>query len=146
MCQGLVEGMLVLPEHKATEPFIDADDIAQVTFTALTTSVWRNQVLELTGPELLSFEQCVEMIARQTNQSIAFQTVKVDDYVAGAVAQGMPEQMAWLLSELFVNVLDGRNQSTTTTIEKVLGRPAKTFAQYLQSAATTGVWNTKQTD
>lgn len=43
------------------------------------------------------------------------------------------EDIAWLINELFVNVLDGRNESTTQTVQQVLGRPARSFADYVVS-------------
>jgi hypothetical protein len=38
--------------------------------------------------------------------------------------------------------MDGRNASTTDTVERVLGRPARTFADYAREAAAAGAWTT----
>jgi len=140
MLEGLKAGQLVLPEPKADEPFIDVDDIADVAVAALIRMELRNQVLEITGPELLSFDHCVQTIAGASQRPIAFQAAPIDAYIAGARAEGLPEDMAWLINELFENVLDGRNESTTDTIEKVLGRPARSFRDYVETTASTGVW------
>ena len=140
MLDGLKAGSLVLPEPKALEPFIDVNDIADIAVAALTQHQWRNQLLEITGPELLHFEQCVATIAKAANRNIGFQTVPVAAYLAGAKAAGLPSDIAWLINELFVNVLDGRNQSTTATIQRVLGRPARSFNDYVQHTVKTGVW------
>lgn len=141
MLDGLRAGELVLPEPKASEPFIDVDDIAEVAIAALTRPELRNQLLEITGPELLSFAHCVETIAAKSHRKIVFQTAPVEAYLEGAKAQGLPDDIAWLLNELFVNVLDGRNESTTSTVEQVLGRPARNFQSYVESAAKTDVWS-----
>jgi uncharacterized protein YbjT (DUF2867 family) len=140
MLDGLKAGELVLPEPKALEPFIDVNDIVDVAVAALTQKTLRNQLFEITGPEILSFDHCVQAIAQASQRDIGFVTAPVDAYLAGAKTEGLPEDMAWLINELFVNVLDGRNESTTSTVEKVLGRPAKSFAQYVATTATTGVW------
>ena len=140
MLEGLQAGELVLPESKASEPFIDVNDIAEVAVAALTRSDLHNQLLEVTGSELLTFDGCVEAIAAASNRSIGYQTISVDAYLASAPAQGLPEGMAWLIRELFVNVLDGRNESTTDTVQQLLGRPAKRFREYVQQTAETGVW------
>lgn len=140
MLDGLKAGELVLPEPKAEEPFIDVDDIADVAVAALTRSNLRNQVFEVTGPELLSFDGCVQTIAKASNRDICFQTAPIEAYLAEAKAQGLPEDIAWLINELFVNVLDGRNESTTSTVEQVLGRPARSFQHYVETTEKTGVW------
>ncbi|GAA6135249.1 NAD(P)H-binding protein [Oceaniserpentilla sp. 4NH20-0058] len=141
MLEGIQAGQLVLPEHMALEPFIDVDDIADVVVAALTRDELRNQVLEVTGPELLSFAQCVDVTAEMLQRDIQLLTVPIESYLEGAEAQGMPADIAWLINELFVNVLDGRNESTTNTIETILQRPAKTFKDYAQDTAATGVWS-----
>ncbi len=141
MLDGLKAGQLVLPEPKAKEPFIDVDDIADIAVAALTREDLRNQVLEITGPELLSFDHCVQAIAEASKRPIGFQTAPIDAYLAAAKADGLPEDIAWLINELFVNVLDGRNESTTNTIEKVLGRPARSFQHYVETTLPSGVWS-----
>lgn len=140
MHDGLKSGELVLPVPRATEPFIDVDDIAEVAVAALTRHDLRNQLLEITGPELLSFIDCVETIASASGRDIGFTTLPVETYLAAARADGLPDDIAWLINELFVNVLDGRNESVTSTVERVLGRSARRFSSYVQAAAIRGVW------
>lgn len=140
MLDGLLGGELVLPEPKALEPFIDVDDIADVAVAALVRQSLRNQLLEITGPALMSFADCVADIARASGRNIQFSSLPVDDYLAVAKADGLPEDIAWLINELFVNVLDGRNAFVTDTVENVLGRPARAFAQYVAAQAGTDVW------
>ncbi|MNL77099.1 hypothetical protein D3C87_2031980 [compost metagenome] len=53
----------------------------------------------------------------------------------------VPEDHIWLVNYLFEQVLDGRNSSITSDIEKVLGRKAKDFSAYALETAKTGVWN-----
>ncbi|MBR9910427.1 MAG: NAD(P)H-binding protein [Gammaproteobacteria bacterium] len=140
MLDGLQGGELFLPEPKADEPFIDVDDIADVAVAALTRLDLRNQLLEVTGPEVLSFANCVGTIARISDRDIGFQVLPVEAYLAAAKAEGLPDDIAWLMNELFVNVLDGRNEWTTDTVEQVLGRPARSFQHYVENTAKTGVW------
>lgn len=140
MLEGLQAGELVLPEPRAREPFIDVEDIAGVAVAALTNPALRNLLLEVTGPELLTFDECVQAIAKASGREIRFTPVPVDAYLEGARAEGLPDAIAWLINELFVNVLDGRNESTTQTVQKVLGRPARSFDDYVASVAPGGVW------
>jgi uncharacterized protein YbjT (DUF2867 family) len=141
MLEGLQAGELVLPQPHATEPFIDVDDIADVAVAALTRPDFHNQLLEVTGPELMSFDDCVHAIGQASGRDMRFTPVPVDAYLAAAKADGLPDDIAWLINELFVNVLDGRNESVTHTVERVLGRPARSFRDYVEGMAPTGVWS-----
>ncbi len=52
--------MLALPAGSVTEPFVDADDIADLAVAALTEDGHSGQVYEVTGPRLLTFAQADE--------------------------------------------------------------------------------------
>jgi uncharacterized protein YbjT (DUF2867 family) len=47
-------------EHTVAEPFVDADDIADVAVAALLDKEYVGRVLELTGPQLLIFEEVLD--------------------------------------------------------------------------------------
>ena len=44
----------------------------------------------------------------------------------------MPQGVIETLTYLFGEVLDGRSESITDGVERALGRPAKSFDQYIQ--------------
>ena len=140
MLDGVLARELVLPEAKADEPFIDADDIADIVVASLTKPELQNQLFEVTGPELLSFERCVATISSALGEEISYQPINVDDYIASAKEHGMPEDVAWLMNELFTNVLDGSNAYTTNTVSKVLGREPKQFNDYVEQMIKTSIW------
>lgn len=141
MADGITQGQLVLPEPKAEEPFIDIDDIADVAVAALTQPQLHNQLFEVTGPELLSFAHCVSRIAQVLTKPIEFHPVPVEDYLAYAEQQAdLPDGFGWLIHELFTQVLDGRNESTTDTVAKILGRRATSFDQYIEKTTANGLW------
>ena len=63
MLDGILAGELVLPAGDTVEPFIDADDIADVAVAALTEAGHRNRLFEVTGPRALNFAECIKTIA-----------------------------------------------------------------------------------
>ena len=55
---------------------------------------------------------------------------------------GLPEDYIWLFDYLFREVLSKEeNQVVTSDVEKVLGRKATDFEEYVQRTAKTGIWN-----
>lgn len=134
-------GFVALPKADVLEPFTDADDIAAVVTEALLNEKHTGKTYELTGPRLLNFEQAVSEIAKITKRDIIFQAVELDEYVKMLREYKVPEEEIWLVNYLFTEVLDGRNSSTTNDIEKVLGRKAIDFTEYVLKTAETGIWN-----
>lgn len=137
----ILAGIVALPRAEALEPFTDADDIADVVTAALLDEKHNHQTYELTGPELLTFEKVVSIIANATGRNITFQGLTLEQYIQMLREYEVPEDHIWLINYLFEQVLDGRNSSITSDIEKVLGRKAKDFATYAKETAKTGIWN-----
>ena len=144
--EGILSGELVLPAGDIVEPFIDADDIADVVVAALTEPGHRNKLFEVTGPRALTFAQCVEEISGALGRPLKFRTVPIDVYINALDEQGVPGDLQWLLHELFTVVFDGRNCNVMPAVEEVLGRPATDFKTYVQKTIESGVWDTVRRD
>jgi len=141
LLDDVVRGEVVLPVGDVPEPFVDADDIADVAVAALTDDRHVDQLYELTGPRLLTFAEAVAEIASATQRDIRLVPVSVDDYTSAALTHGVPAEWIEVLAYLFAEVLDGRNAHLADGVPRALGRPAKDFADFARDAAVTGVWD-----
>ncbi|MBZ4033508.1 NmrA family transcriptional regulator [Flavobacterium sp. 17A] len=139
--EPILAGFVALPRADVLEPFIDADDIAEVVTEALLNEKHNGQTYELTGPRLLTFKSAIAEIAKITEKEIIFQSLELDEYLNMLREYQTPEDEIWLINYLFEEVLDGRNSSITNDVEKVLGRKATDFSVYVENTAKTGVWN-----
>ncbi|WP_433770959.1 NAD(P)H-binding protein [Pseudomonas putida] len=139
--EPILQGELVLPVGDIAEPFVDVEDIAEIAVAALTQSRHNGQLYELTGPQALTFAEAVTEIARATQRDIAFTTVPADAYRHALEQEQMPPEVIDLVLYLFTTVLDGRNTPIADGVQRALGRPARTFTDYVQRTAKTGVWN-----
>ncbi len=133
-------GEVVLPVGAVPEPFVDADDIAEVATAALTDDKHAGQLYELTGPRLLTFGEAIAEISRVTGRTINFVRVSPDEYADDLAAVGVPAEAIDLLTHLFTTLLDGRNAQVADGVARALGRPPRDFADYATSTAATGVW------
>ena len=143
MLEGILAGELVLPADDTVEPFIDVDDIADVAVAAITQPRLRNKLFEVTGPRAMTFAQCVAEISEATGYPVKYSSVPIDAYIDAMKEQGAPEDLQWLLRELFTVVFDGRNSNVMSGVEEALGRPATDFKTYLQKTIQSGAWNPK---
>lgn len=141
MLEPILAGYVSLPVGNIGEPFIDADDIADIVVAALTDDKHNQQLYEVTGPRLITFKEAMEEIAAATGREIHYEQVSIPEYAAMLNMHGVPQDIISLLSYLFTEVLDGRNASITDGVEKALGRKATDFSEYVRKVAATGVWN-----
>lgn len=139
--EPLLSGEIALPSGRMPEPFIDADDIADVAVAALTEPQHAGQVYALTGPRLLTLEQAVSEIASVLKRDIRFMHIAAEDYVGAMRDAGLPDEMVWLVDYLFTTVLDGRNAFVTHDVRRALGREPRDFLDYARMTAASGVWS-----
>ncbi|MQA32206.1 uncharacterized protein YbjT (DUF2867 family) [Modestobacter roseus] len=132
---AMAEGELALPVGMVREPFLDADDIADVAMAALLGDGHAGRVHELTGPRALTFAEAVAEVAAATGRPAHFRTEPVEEHLAGLAAAGVSDDVRELMRHLFTEVLDGRNTATTDGVRRVLGREPADVAAHVRCAA-----------
>ncbi|WP_432216764.1 NAD(P)H-binding protein [Pseudomonas kribbensis] len=137
----IIEGQLVLPVGNIAEPFVDAEDIAEVAVQALTKPGHAGKLFELTGPEALTFAEAIQEIGSATGRDIRFIQVPPESYRKELENAQLPAPWVDLVIYLFTTVLDGRNTAVADGVRQALGRPANNFSAYARRTASTGVWN-----
>ena len=141
LLEPVLSGEVALPAGDVPEPFVDAEDIADVAVAALTEEGQVGQLYELTGPRLLTFAEAVGEIAEATGREVRYVTVSVERYASMLAEQGVPPAFVGLLTYLFGEVLDGRNAHLADGVQRVLGREPRDFSDYARETAATDVWN-----
>jgi uncharacterized protein YbjT (DUF2867 family) len=144
--EGILSGEVALPAGEVPEPFVDADDIADVAVAALTDERHVGELYELTGPRLLTFAEAIDEIAQAAGRAIRFVPVSIDEFAAAAYEQRVPDEWIALLGYLFGEVLDGRNARLADGVQRALGREPRDFSDFARAAAATGVWNVERRD
>jgi uncharacterized protein YbjT (DUF2867 family) len=133
-----------LADPDLAEPFIDADDIADVAVAALTGDGHVGQLYEVTGPRLLTWADAVAEIAAAAGRPIRYVPVSLEAYAALLVENQVPADDVKMLTGVFseiAGVLDGRNAYLSDGVQRALGRPPRDFADFVRDAAATGVWS-----
>jgi uncharacterized protein YbjT (DUF2867 family) len=139
--ESILSGVVALPAGDVGEPFVDAEDIADVAVAALTEPGHEGRLYELTGARMLTFAEAVREIADATGRDVRFERISIDELEAALAGQGVPDDVTWLLRYLFTEVLDGRNAHLADGVQRALGRQPRDFGEYVQDTAATGVWS-----
>lgn len=133
-------GALRLPAGCGKEAFVDLDDVAEVAALALTTDAHDEATYVLTGPATLSFAEAAEEITARTRATVTYQAVSADELASEHAALGVPAEATQLLVQLLRPISEGKSDRISADIESVLGRPARSFARFVERAVQHGVW------
>ena len=136
----VLAGEITLPAGNTLEPFVDADDIAEVASAALSRDGHHGQIYELTGPRLMTFTDIAADLSAATGRDISYSNVPHEVFVNEVKASGAPQDVVWMLDYLFATVLDGRNASLTDGVQRALGREPRDFRDFANAVAKTGLW------
>ena len=139
--EPILGGELALPVDGVAEPFVDAEDIADVAVAALTEDGHAGQLYESTGPRLLTFAEAVEEISLSSGREIRYVPISAEQFTSALSRDGVPPEVIELLTYLFTEVLDGRNARLTDGVRRALGREPRDFANYAREAVATGTWD-----
>ena len=123
LASSLADGALVAPTGTGAEPFVDVADIAAVAAAALTGRTAPG-AYDLSGPQALTFAEAADVLSRHAGRRVEHVDLPVEQWVAGAAANGLPVEYAGLLGGLFGLIRDGHDAHLSDGVERALGRPA----------------------
>ncbi len=140
---GVRQGVLAAPAGDGLEPFIDADDIADVAAALLLDADGRHagKDYDLSGSVSYTFAQAAEVLSGALGHPVAYVDVAPADFIAGATAAGVPDDYAALLGGLFEIIRNGWDAAVSDGVQQVLGRAPRSledWAATLQPEATVG--------
>lgn len=106
---------------------IDPRDVARVTAATLTGSGHNGQAYELTGPELFTIGEMVQVIARVLGKPIQYMDIPPIAAKLFMLKAGMDKALVNALMEMLRTLRRNEGAIITDTVERVTGRPPRTF-------------------
>lgn len=110
----------------STAPIVDRD-ISAVAAKALLTNELVGQKIPLTGPQALTNEEMVAVIGSVLGRPLRYQEVPAELVRQRFIALGFPAEFADAYNAFLEATVD-KPALVTHDVEKILGRPAETFA------------------
>ncbi|MFG2844728.1 NAD(P)H-binding protein [Kitasatospora sp. NPDC048296] len=109
------------------EALVDERDLAEVAVRALLADELLGRKVELTGPEAVSHAEAVAVLGSVLDRPLRFQEVPAEAARQGMIARGFAEPFVAALMARY-----GRQvpQLPSGEVERILGRPARSYAQW----------------
>ena len=114
---------------------VAAGDVAAVAVHALTDPDLSPEVLEVTGGELLTVAEQVEILARAANKAIRCIDVPTETAVQGLMRIGTPAPVAAAVGLSFEAIRDGQMAFVKDTVKHLTGRQPRTFQSWAKEHA-----------
>lgn len=137
---GIRAGELRLPAGDGAAGFVDAEDIAAVVVAALTDDRHAGRIYELSGPRAVTLAEAVATISEATGRDIRYVPLSVEEYVVELVRQGVPPADARAFADVVEPLGKGTDAYVSDGVQRALGRPPRTFAEFARSTAAAGGW------
>ncbi|MEI8412503.1 MULTISPECIES: NAD(P)H-binding protein [unclassified Kribbella] len=122
------------PYANFAEAPIHEADLAAVIAYALLHDDLDGRRIPVTGPESLTHEEQVAVIGKVLGRPLHFLEVPPEAAAGGMIARGIPEAFVTALMARYARGA-GRPAETTDEVEQILGRPARTFADWVSDHA-----------
>jgi uncharacterized protein YbjT (DUF2867 family) len=126
------ESRFYAPLGDARVAKLDTRDIGEVVAAVLTEPGHEGATYELTGPAGLTYVEMAEMLSLALGRRIEYVDLTADEYEAHLVATGWPDWVAAEFASIYGRGFyrSGGSSFVTTTVEDVLGRPPRSFADF----------------
>jgi uncharacterized protein YbjT (DUF2867 family) len=121
------DGIVYNAMGEAKFPPIAPEDIGEVAVAALGEPERFDEILELTGGELLSVPEQVKILASVLDQPIRCVDVPVQTAVENMIRAGVPPQLAAGVGQSYEAVRNGWAVAMTDTVQKVTGKKPMSF-------------------
>lgn len=123
---------IVLPAGRGRAAFIDARDIGEVAAAVLADPApHRGAAYVLTGPQALDFDEVADLLTTTLGRTISYRPVPALRYARHVHRQGRPWVQAIVQMVLHTGLRKGDAEDVDPTLERLLGRPGRTLAEYI---------------
>ncbi len=116
------------------ESLLDERDLAAVGARALLSDDLLGRRLMLSGPQSLSHAEMVATIGEVIGRPLRFQEVEPEVLKRGMIANGFAEPFVTALLARYAREV-GQAAPVTGEVERILGRPARSYAQWVADHA-----------
>ena len=133
---GMVKaGTIYQPCGKGRAGFVDTADVAAVAVAALTQPAHEGKAYDITGPELLSYDDVARIFSEVLGKTVKYQDVPPAAALESMVQSGMPPWSADGVIELCDHMRAGGFEVLTDVVAKAGGKTPVRLADFIRKHA-----------
>lgn len=129
------QGAYYLPHGEGKFATVDARDVAAVAAKALSEEGHEGQAYTVTGPAAISDHEVADTLSKVLGRTVTYVDVPEEAAYNSMVGMGMPDVLASAMVELYRIERAGYVSTVSDAVERVAGRPARTFAEFARDYA-----------
>jgi len=124
-------GELVMPTGQGTVATTDLRDVAEVIELVLTTGGHTGKSYDLTGPELLTLDDCAARFTKVLGREVRHIDPPLEKFAERLRSVGLPEWRVLAVCKEFEAIQRGIIDHTTPTVAELLGRPPRSLEEFI---------------
>lgn len=127
---------LFVPAGRGRAAFVDLHDVADVAAAIFADPEGRERAgYTLTGPEPLTFAEVAAILTEELGRPIRYEPASIPAYLRHLRRRELGWGQALVQTALHVLLRLGQSKTVDPTLERLLGRPARTLRTYVRSHA-----------
>ncbi|GAX03431.1 NmrA family transcriptional regulator [Secundilactobacillus pentosiphilus] len=123
---------LFVPAGRSKTSFIDTRDIAAVAVAVMQDPKYLGQALEITGPEAITYQQAAGIMTKELGVQITYSKPSLLKFRHTMIQRGIKKGFVNVMVMLYLITQLGNAKTVNHTVEKVLHRPATSFAEFVR--------------
>jgi uncharacterized protein YbjT (DUF2867 family) len=127
------DGQVFLPNGQGKAAWIDAADVGEVAAKVLSAGGFEGQVIELTGPELLSTAEVLAILGQELGHSYTYVDVPEEDARHSMERMHMPLWLVDAFLELNASIRLGYSETLRQGVQTVLGREPRSLREWART-------------
>jgi uncharacterized protein YbjT (DUF2867 family) len=124
-----------VPAGQGRTNFIDVGDIAEAAAVVLTEPGHEGKAYELTGSEALTYEEVAGMLSDACGRPIVYPSPSSREFKQHMREAGHDEEFISVMGSIYTLARLGMASGTTGELEKLIGRPPTTLAEWARANA-----------
>ncbi|MFF4818623.1 NAD(P)H-binding protein [Kitasatospora sp. NPDC001309] len=123
-------GHLAVPGGEGAVAYVDARDVAAAAVEVLATEGHEGAVYTLTGPAALTHDEVAEQLSAAAGHPVAYAALTPEVALDGLLNMGWDRWRAEGMVELYGLYAAGLASTVSPDVEKLTGRPPRSFAEF----------------
>ena len=119
--------------------YVTREDCARTAAAALIAGNGRSQILEVGGPEVVTYAQLAQLLSELSGKPVKHLEVSLEAYTDGLRQAGVPAPMATVYASFQTAVAQGKHKDVTDAVKSLSGRAPTSLRDFL--VENRGAWS-----